>query len=268
MNWTYLSKKGTDEYINLFAQGSGATPTTLENWDYDSNNEPLVIRGIMKHKIIKQCWQDGRQFRYMDSGYVGNRKNPLNPNGWKQWHRIVNNNLQHNTLITRPSDRWDRLKIQLRDWRKDGRKILVAAPDEKPCIFYGIELDKWIDTTINEIKKYTDRPIELRVRDPNRQNRVGSDLESALDNNVFALVTFNSIAATESIIAGIPAFVLAPCNAALPVANVRLSDIDSPWYPDKDLVHAWACHLAYSQFHNNELRDGTAKRILDETPNE
>ena len=106
------------------------------------------------------------------------------------------------------------------------------------------------------------------MRDPTRQNRVGSDLESALDNNVFALVTFNSIAATESIIAGIPAFVLAPCNAALPVANVRLSDIDSPWYPDKDLVHAWACHLAYSQFHNNELRDGTAKRILDETPNE
>lgn len=264
MNWTYLSKKGTDEYINLFAQGSGAAPTTLENWNYDSNDEPLVIRGIMKHKLIKQCWRDSRQFRYMDSGYVGNRKNPLNPHGWKQWHRIVNNNLQHNTLVTRPGDRWDRLKIQLQDWRKDGRKILVAAPDEKPCIFYGIELDKWIDTTINEIKKYTDRPIELRVRDPNRQNRVVSDLESALDNNVFALVTFNSIAATESIIAGIPAFVLAPCNAALPVANVRLSDIDNPWYPDQDLVHAWACHLAYSQFHNDELKNGTATRILDE----
>jgi hypothetical protein len=264
MTWTYLSKKGADEYIDLFACGSGAIPTTLETWNYDSNNDPLVIRGIMKHKIIKQCWEDKRRFRYMDSGYVGNRKNPLNPNGWKQWHRIVDNDLQHNVIVTRPSDRWDRLKIQLRDWRKDGRKILVAVPDEKPCIFYGIELDKWIDTTINEIKKYTDRPIELRVRDPNRQNRVVSDLESALDDNVFALVTFNSIAATESIIAGIPAFVLAPCNAALPVSNVRLSDINSPWYPDQDLVHAWACHLAYGQFHNDELRDGTAARILFE----
>lgn len=263
MKWIYLSKKGNDEYIERFAQGSNQEPTVLETWNYKDSNDPLVIRGIMKHKIIKQCWQDKRPFRYMDSGYFGNQKSSLNPHGWKQWHRIVDNDLQHNNIIERPSDRWDRMQIKLRDWQRGKSKILIAAPDEKPCIFYGIDLNTWINETVATIKKYTDRPIELRVRDPNRQNRITSDLKTALDNDVHALVTFNSIAATESIMHGIPAFVLAPTNAAKPVANTDLSLIDTPWYPDSELVYKWACHLAYGQFHNDELKNGTAQTILD-----
>ena len=91
-------------------------------------------------------------------------------------------------------------------------------------------------------------------------------MESAL-KDVHALVTFNSIAATESIMAGVPAFVLAPCNAALPVSNTDLSKIESPWYPDRDFIEIWLSHLAYCQFSNQELADGTALRILQETNN-
>lgn len=264
MNWIYLSKQGTDEYINRLAQGAGVEPTVLEDWNYDHSSDPLVLRGIMKHKIIKKCWRDQRPFRYMDSGYVGNRKNPLNPQGWKLYHRIVPNNLQHNAVVDRPADRWEKLKIQISSWKKSGKKIIVAAPDDKPCIFYDIDLQQWINNVVQTLKQYTDRPIEIRSRDPNRQTRINNDLETALNNDVFALVTFNSIAATESILAGVPAFVLAPCNAALPVANTDLSKIESPWYPDSDQVFRWACHLAYGQFHNQELSDGTAQRILDE----
>ena len=147
---------------------------------------------------------------------------------------------------------------------KTGRKILIAAPDEKPCIFYDIKLDDWLQTTVETIKKYTDRPIEIRQRDPNRQTRVANSMESAL-TDVHALVTFNSIAATESVMAGVPAFVLAPCNAALPVSNTDLSKIESPWYPDRDFLEMWLRHLAYCQFSNQELADGTALRILQET---
>jgi hypothetical protein len=81
------------------------------------------------------------------------------------------------------------------------------------------------------------------------------------------VVTFNSIAATESVLAGVPAFALAPSNAAIPVCNTDLSKIDNPWYPEQDQIYAWACHLAYGQFHNSELLDGTALRILQETNN-
>ena len=266
MTWIFLNKNNSDEYIELFAAGSNTVPTCLETWRYEDSQDPLVIRGIMKHKIIKRCWADQRDFYYMDSGYFGNRPSAANPNGWKYWHRIVPNNLQHDTVIDRPADRWERLNIRMRPRQQHSRNILIVAPDEKPCTFYGITLDQWLSSTIETIKKHTDRPIVTRQRPASRTDRKTQRAEDWLAD-VHAVVTFNSSAATESILAGVPVFVTAPCNAARPVSNLDLTKIETPWFPTDDERHAWACHLAYGQFHTTELRDGTATRILKETPN-
>ena len=260
--WIYLSKHGQDEYVNLFARGAAQEPTTLETWQYDHSEAPVVIRGIMKHKLIRQCWQDRRPFRFIDTGYFGNQPGPANPNGWKLWHRIVPNNLQHNDLMPVPDDRWRRHSIKLQP-RRFGNKILIAAPDEKPCIFYGIDFDQWLSNTIETIQQHTDRPIQVRQRNPNRKNRIANSLDQAL-SDCHALVTFNSNAATEAVMLGVPSFVLAPCHAARPVANADLANIDSPWWPTEDLRYQWASSLAYGQFHNDEMRSGQAHRILDQ----
>lgn len=257
----FLNKNSNDEYVEMFARGCGAKPTALETWRYEDSTDPLLIRGIMKHKIIKRCWTDRREFLYMDSGYFGNRVSRQNPNGWKLWHRIVPNNLQHGDIVARPADRWEQHGIELKPWQS-GRKILIAAPDEKPCKFYGIELEEWLANTVAAIKRHTDRPVEIRQRTKNRQARVANAFEHALAD-VHAVVTFNSIAATEAIIQGVPAFVLAPSNAALPVASTDLSTIDNPQLADRSTVEAWAHHLAYGQFHISELQSGLAKEILN-----
>lgn len=265
--WIFLSKRGDDDYINRLARGAGQMPTDPANWNYESSNDPIVLRGIMKHNLMKRCWQDGRNFAYVDTGYFGNRPTKSNPQGWKFWHRIVWNNLQHTKLIDRPADRWERLGIKMQPRRRQGRKILITAPDEKPCIFYGIELQQWIDSTVATLKQLTDRPIELRQRAKNvvKLNR-GSEnsFEAALDD-AFAVVSFNSVAAVESVMMGVPVFVLAPASAALPVANTDLTKINDPWYPDDDLREVWARHLAYGQFHVKEMESGQAHRILEET---
>jgi len=130
--------------------------------------------------------------------------------------------------------------------------------------FYEKDLDEWLADTIKEIKKFTDRPVEVRRRNKQRLNRiVNNTLEQALNDDVFALVTFNSNAAVESIFHGIPAFALAPISAASPVASNDLSKIETPYYPDKDKLHAWGCHLAYGQFHLSELKSGKAKQMLE-----
>ena len=251
----FLSKDGQDEYINMFARGCGYKP--VANFDYDSSRAAIVLRGILKHKLMKRCWQDGRTFFYMDTGYFGNKR-------WKQWHRIVKNNLQHGDIIARPGDRFEKFDLKFHP-RRHGSKIVVALPDEKPCKFYGINRDQWIKQTVDTIKQHTDRPIVLRERAPLRIDRVATDpLSQVLSNDVHALVTFNSVAAVESIFAGVPAFTLAPANAAQPVANTDLTKIEDPYWADSDKLYAWACHLAYGQFHVNELRDGSALRILNE----
>ena len=264
-NMIFLSKDGKDEYINMFAAGCGFKPVNTEEFVYENSQDPIVLRGILKHKIMKQCWEDRRTFYYVDTGYFGNERTTKNPNGWKYWHRIVKNDLQHGEIIPRPDDRFRQFNKKFKPWKKDGRKILVAAPDEKPCKFYGTDKDTWVQQTVKTIKKYTDRPIEVRERAANRIDRIANDtLENALNNDVFALVTFNSVAATESIFLGIPAFTLAPANAASPVSKQDLSQIENPYYPDSDKLYAWACHLAYGQFHVNELKSGMAKKLLEE----
>jgi hypothetical protein len=184
--------------------------------------------------------------------------------GNKLYHRIVRNDLQHKTITPRPADRWQALDVVLQP-RKFGRKIIVATPDEKPCRYYGIDQQQWVEQTVAELKKYTDRPIEIRHRAPKRIDRVSTaPLSTVLATDVHALVTYNSIAAVESIFAGVPAFVLAPTHIAEPVASKDLSQIENPVWANRDTLDAWCHSMAYGQYHVKELRDGTAFRMMQE----
>ena len=111
-----------------------------------------------------------------------------------------------------------------------------------------------------EIRKYTDRPIKIRYKQSRQYRRRSKPIYTDLQD-CHALVTYQSIAAIESILFGVPAFTLAPC-AADPVADKDLSQLDNPTVQDRDKIHKWAHHLAYGQFHVNGLKDGTAWRIL------
>jgi hypothetical protein len=160
----FLSKGGEDEYINMFAKGCNTSIVDTDKFDYNSSNDPIVLRGILKKKWMHQCWEDNRTFYYMDTGYFGNERTSSNPNGWKYWHRIVKNDLQHGEIIPRKDDRFKHFNKKFNPWKKSGRNILIAAPDDKPCRFYGTTQEKWVIETVEKIKQYTDRPIIVRER--------------------------------------------------------------------------------------------------------
>ena len=255
-----LSKNLTDEYINMYAKGA-KLPIHDYDYNYQDKKDSILIRSLAKRKVIWECQKSNQNFYYMDSGYVGNYKCEVNPMGWKLYHRIVPNGLQHNEIVERPDDRWRKLKTKIHTRKKGGSHILLVTPSSKPCKFYGVKLEEWKNETIETICKYTDRPIVVREKQP-RFQRLRRSIYQDLDN-AHALVTYNSIAAIESILYGIPAFALAP-TAADPVANKNLWNIEKPKHLSKDEVYAWACHLAYGQFHIDELKNGTAHRILME----
>ena len=212
----FLSKDGQDEYVNMLANSCGTNP--VSDFDYAAGSDPIVLRGILKHKLMKQCWKDNRPFYYIDTGYFGNKQ-------WKTWHRITKNNLVQTKILPRPGDRWDRFGIKFKKWQH-GKNIIVAAPDEKPCKFYGIDLEDWIAQTVKNLEQFTDRPIIVRRRAPKRIDRIQNDTLAQALQNAHALVTFNSNAAVESVLLGVPVFTLAP-NAAEPVGRQDLSLIET-----------------------------------------
>lgn len=250
-----LSKNLIDEYVNMFAQGANLP---IQDYDTDFGSNPILIRSMGKKRLIHWCWENKHTFYYMDSGYVGNYKSTSNPYGWKLWHRIVKNDVQHNDIIDRPDDRWRRLDYKI-EKRKQGKHILLVTPSDKPCKFYGIDRDTWVNEIVKEIKKYTDRPIIIRDKTP-RQQRITKTIFEDLEN-CHAVVTYQSIAAVESVLFGVPAFTLAP-TAADPVCDKDLSLIENPTKQDNDKIYKWACHLAYGQYHIDEFKNGTAYRLL------
>ncbi len=242
--------------------------STKNNCTIDLNDEskPYVTRGIVKRKHIHHCQKNNRTFFYMDTGYFGNFKSIANPSGKKKWHRIVKNELQKSTIEDWPSDRWDKLvqsdpRLAWTGWKKQGSKILLVLPNPKSCNFFGIEFESWKQKTIEEIKKKTNKPIVIRKKG-SRGDRSTYSIYDALDEDIFATVTFNSIAAMESIAYGIPAFVTVPC-AAWPLASRDLENINTPYYPDPELVKQQCYSLAYGQFTHEEIANGTAWKILN-----
>lgn len=255
-----LDKKGIpyDSYLQKFALGSGGV---ISDWDTEKNkNNPLVIRGLggFSRKTITHCIENQRTFYYIDTGY-------LQPGKTKDYHRVVKNHLQHiGPIIERPFDRIKNLKYVYRKPR-NGNKILIASPREKVMALYGESYDSWIEKTIAEIKKYTDREIVVREK-PDRNVRVNTDtIWSALED-AYCLVTYNSIAATEAILYSVPAIALAP-NAASVMCNTDLADLEHEnklKIYTKDEQQAYLAHLSYLQFTPNEMQSGLAYRTVEE----
>jgi hypothetical protein len=202
------------------------------------------------------CRAAGRDFYYMDTGYFGNGKQKL-------YHRITKNDVQNfGPIINRPSDRFDRTGIRLTKF-KSGTNILLAPPSQKLLNLYDINLEEWLEQTQDEIKKYTDRLVITRLKQTRAARISENTMEMALAQNIHCLVTFSSIAAGEALLLGKPAITLGP-NAAAALCSQSLSEIENPKIPTVDEVGAWARHIAYCQFTEAEMRDGTAWRILND----
>jgi hypothetical protein len=149
-------------------------------------------------------------------------------------------------------------------WKKDGKAILVVTPSEKPCKFYGINRDDWVKETLQTLAKYTDRPVIVRDKTIRRERVGEGSIYRQLDeDNIFAVVTYNSIAATEAIGYGIPCFTLAP-NAADEFCEKDLSLIETPKYDDIDKVRSWQYWLAHCQYTVKEMVNGDAIKIIKE----
>lgn len=248
-----------DKVVDFFTTGAGGSLTdwsTIIEERADQDLRPIVFRGITKRYVYDWCLENNRDFYFIDTGYYGNGKSKL-------WHRITKNNLQYcGKLRDVPNDRFIKARGYTTSFT-NGSKILLVPPSDKAMNFYGEDLDTWMNNTVNEIKKYTDRPIEIRLKKTRKERVFEDTIQQALKNDIHCVVTYNSIAAVEALMEGKPAFVLGQ-NAASPLCLNDLSKIETPLIPTEDEVYFLLCNLAYHQFTQGELQDGTAWQLLQE----
>lgn len=202
-------------------------------------------------------WQaSGRVWIYWDRGYLRRvfatwlpKGSDMGiPGGYYRWHIGAP---QMRDIVDVPADRWAALKLdaEVKPWNRDGDHIVVA--DTLPDYWNLFSDPGWTKRAVDELKRYTKRPII--VRDKETKVPLGDDLRRA-----HALVAHGSIAAVESVVMGCPVFVN-PISAAALVGRTELADIEAPIYPER---MPWLHALAYCQFNERELVDGTLWRLI------
>lgn len=196
------------------------------------------------------CKFFGHDYYAFDNAYIGR----------DYYYRITKNGFQQTKAIDRPGDRFQKLNVTIKPWRKGGSRIVICEQSRWHYEYFGLP-QNWAGQTERKLKQFTDRKIKRREKPP-----IGAEanfIESLKD--VYAIVTHSSACAIEAILHGIPAFVLGP-SAALPVALADLSKIEEPLYADNR--EQWAYNLAYCQFNEWDVLTGKAKAYVDEQPAE
>lgn len=212
---------------------------------------PVVGCSPQLTPILAEWRTEKRSFIYWDRGYwlrVFATWLPRGANGGLyRWHV---NSYQQQAIRDVPSDRLARRPPPVKAWAKAGRHIVIAQPTATYSRFHGIE--GWTDQTLDALARLTDRQLVIRGKETKRP--LQADLEGA-----HALVTHGSNTAVEAAILGCPVFVHSDSAAAL-VGKTDLRLIEAPGFPDRE---AWLRSLAYSQFDETELVDGTLWRLLE-----
>jgi hypothetical protein len=231
--------------------------------------DPILVRGISAGAYIKQAERAGRDYYFMETGYLGNYRSENNTTGRKIYHRIEKNAMQQHKFLNVPDDRWQQLcnfnpALTYRGWRQNpGSKILLIMSTEKPFQFYGEDRDLWIKNTIDTIQQHTDRPIVIKDKPGRAERNTTDNIYDSLEEDIWAVVTYNSIAAVEALQVGIPSFSLAPTAASLVTSN-DLSLIDHPPRVDEQIIYKWLSSLAYGQFSIDEIVTGQAWNLVQE----
>ncbi len=238
-------------FIKTVGQQIDPTATMIRRRDFSNSIEDCLLRNTVGNEhIIVDKIDNNLPFWFIDSGYT----NFIEPN--KKWHRLVRNHLHFNRNFVAPADRLDIFPSFPRPWRRNGSKILIVEPGEFAAGIMHVEAKSWGQKVADELKKYTDRPVEFRSK-TNKKTRT-SLYQQLVTGDYYCTVSINSNSAVESIWAGVPAITL-NIHVSNAVTRNSLSQINDLYYGP---LGDWLAWLSYCQFTFEELMDGTALDII------
>ena len=206
------------------------------------------LRGL--DLLLATARREGRDWVYLDNGYF--RPSNHAHGDYSGYYRMTLNALQHDGRGAAAPNRWRALKRPIHDWRpaRAANVVLVCPPGERFAALQGFSARDWLVTTMGTLRAHTDRAIVVREK-----LSPGAISLAEQFKTTHALVTYNSNAAVEALLYGVPVFCTNPCAAAC-MGERDVSLIETPSYPDNR--EQWAANLAAHQWTREEMRNGQA----------
>lgn len=252
--------------------------------DYKNNQLPAddidagfvlgyTLEDNFRKKIINQLRSKNIPQIFVDSNILHyNRKE-------HEWHRYSLNSVYPNDGIYFFNKHLDETKwkiysrwhdVELKPWRSTGKNILILCQRPKGWNMFGNDQDHWLDNTINEIRRYTNHPIVIRMHpgDGTRfkqiekiKKRHGHTISISEKENIkdelaecWCAVGYNSTPNVVAAIEGVPVYVEDPKHSwAADIAFTDLSMIVDPPLPDRT---QWLHKIANIHWSNDEVKSG------------
>ena len=168
--------------------------------------------------------------------------------------------------------RWPLFKHTLTPWNPTGEMIVICGQHDSSEQWKGLpRMEQWIVQQIQEIRKFTTRPILVRphprntiqfkesdfknvkLRLPKRDYKTYDDTDFKVTlERTWAVVNHSSNPAMEAVIRGIPVFV-SESSLCHDVGNIKLADINTPAMPSR---LRWANWLSYTEWFKDEIEAG------------
>ena len=209
-------------------------------------------------QMIKKLEARKHQYWFTDTPYFGRfDNNNLKPDN--HYWRICRNKIHASYIRDCKSDRFEKFGMKINAPNFKGSYVLVCPSSDS--INNYLDRPNWLEETVEQLKRYTDRPIRIRYKPRGRGTSGPSEAKVPLAEDLkdaWCLVTSCSIAAIEAQCMGIPT-IADNKSFAKEIAGQELADIEDPFFVGAE---EWLYSLAYQQFTPEEFENGKAVEIL------
>lgn len=256
MRITVLSQSAKSEWLIALLEG-------MKRHGLKPRYSPIIDDDV--DVVVCWGWRLGRKYRprghqvlVLERGYVGDRFD---------WASLGWNGVNGRATVPAIDDggeRWRQLFGHLlRPWRDGGEYILLVGQVRSDPAVNGANMRRWYAEAATVLAErfapmpvmFRPHPVEIRRETAEPVEGVPTlhgELCEALERAVL-VVTYNSNVGTDAVLAGVPAIACDDGSMAWPVVAHGLgAPIIRPERAE------WCARLAWRQWSQEELRDGTA----------
>lgn len=227
----------------------------------------VCMVGVKSRELWRQYRAAGIHTLYFDKSY--------SRNGWNCWR--VSINAHHPTALlgnlTLPSDRFDRLKLDVKPWRAPNHgHILFAGSSAKYHEFYSLlDPTAYASRLVKRLAKATSRGVIYRPK-PSWTGAVAilgtiySPPEQSIQDvlrGAHALVTHGSNACFEAMLAGVPSIILGDA-VAKPISSTDCASAEDPRLATDEERRQLLSNIAYFQWTLPEMASGEAWQFISQ----